>query len=101
MVSIIGAGVYLSDNDLSGFAGMYGIARLNLGSDYILVTAKPVQYMTVRENHFAAITALGDVDEFYFNSQYWQGRVMIDDTEHEYKIRAFTRNYVIITILEY
>ena len=104
MVSGIGVGVYLSDKYLSGFAGMYGVAMLSRGDDYIPVSKNPVQYIAKRENLFDVITDLGDVNEACIEpgpSIYWSGSIMIDGAEHEYKIRAFTRDYVIITILEH
>ena len=100
VVVTICIGIYLTDKDLSGFTGMYAIAKLTQGNDYTLVSKSPVQYLAKRDSFPKALIDIGDEGCFSEppSDIYAIGRIMIDGKEYQYKTRAFTSNYYVITV---
>ena len=91
--------LHLTDENINGFTGMSGIIRLSGGEDYTKLTDEPLQVIFKNGN-------LNTFENGYFdtldeNSDHpaWK-HGFIDGIRYEYKLRAFTRYYMIATISE-
>ena len=95
----MGAGIYLSDEHLSGFAGMWGFLQLNSEKIVVQLTQYPLQYIC-RKDDFDNNRAMDTICERHSNSIeenfYYQGTASIDGIEYAWTYRAFTSDYGVI-----
>lgn len=97
LLLFIASGLYLSDANISGFKGIWGIANLSDKNAYVELTDDPIQLLIRRSD------AKGDFENSYFNS--WEdtghpgkGFGIKNNQKYEYSLRSFTSKYFIVTL---
>ena len=89
-------GFVLTDNNICGFAGMWGVVRLSLGIEYAQLSNNPRQIMirSCNDNFFELIPDFFDICEVSGSLSFWG---YIDGQAYHASGRAFSSSYWIVT----
>ena len=88
----------LSDSNINGFVGVWGIVRLNAGAKpYVKLTDEPLQYI-VRNSEFEETFPESYFEKWETDGLIYGGKGIKDGHEYSYRRRAFSSKYCIVTI---
>ena len=94
-----GLGIYLSDEHLNGFVGMWGCLQLSSKKTAVQVSQNPLQFICSKDS-FENNSAMDTICERHSNSNeenfYYQGTASIDGVEYVWTYRAFTSDYCVV-----
>jgi len=87
-------GFALTDRNICGFVGMWGVVRLSLGNDYVRLTNNTQQYIVHSNDFHNSVPLLFDIYEVSGSLTF---RGYINGYFYSAQGRAFTRRYTIVT----